>query len=74
MKFVEPSGNRWRVLLMDQQGRVLGATPPLPGLAEAELAAEQSVKRFEGVAHVQVVQVRREASVSLRTSSHLILP
>lgn len=74
MKFFEPAGNRWRVLLLDAQGRMVGASPPLQGMAEAQLAAEQAVKHAEGVAAVQVVQVRREARLDDRTSSHLILP
>jgi hypothetical protein len=74
MQFFEPSGNRWRALFIDHQGRVLGASPPVPGLAEAQLAAERGVKNAEGVALVQVVQVRREGHVGQRTSSPLILP
>jgi hypothetical protein len=74
VKFFEPSGNRWRVLFMDRQGQVLGASPLLPGLVEAQLVAEQGVKGSGDVALVQVVQVRREGRVGLRTSSQLILP
>jgi hypothetical protein len=74
VKFFEPSGNRWRVLYMDHQGQILGASPLLPGLVEAQLVAEQGVRGSEDVALVQVVQVRREGRVDLRTSSSLILP
>ena len=74
MKFFEPSGDRWRVLFLDRQGRVLRAGLPLPGLAEAQLAAEQGIKGADDVALVQVVQVRREGWVDERTSSSLILP
>ena len=74
MKFFEPSGNRWRVLFMDREGRVLVAGPLLPGLAEAQLVAEQGAKGSDDVTQVQIVQIRREGRVDLRTSSSLILP
>ena len=74
MKFFEPSGNRWRVLFMDREGRVLVAGPLLPGLAEAQIVAEQGAKGSDDVAQVQIVQIRREGHVELRTSTSLILP
>ena len=74
MKFFEPSGNRWRVLFMDREGRVLVAGPLVAGLAEAQLVAEQGAKGSDEVALVQIVQVRREGRVELRTSTSLILP
>ena len=74
MKFFEPSGNRWRVLFMDREGRVLVAGPLLPGLAEAQIVAEQGARGSDDVAQVQIVQIRREGHVELRTSTSLILP
>jgi len=74
VKFVEPSGNRWRVLFLDREGRVLVAGPLLPGLAEAEIVAEQGAKGSEDVASVEIVQIRREGRVGQRTSTRLILP
>lgn len=59
---------------MDHEGRLLGASPLLPGLPQAQLVAEQGVKGSGDVALVQVVQVRREGRVELRTSTPLILP
>ncbi len=59
---------------MDREGRVLVAGPLLPGLAEAQIVAEQGAKGSDDVVQVQIVQIRREGRVDLRTSSSLILP
>ena len=74
MKFFEPSGNRWRVLFMDREGRVLVAGPLVAGLAEAQIVAEQGARGSEDVTQVQIVQIRREGRVELRTSTSLFLP
>lgn len=74
MQYNQAEGQRWRVLFIDGQGRVMGTTRPLSSQTEAEQAAQQGIGSFPGTAAVEIVQIRRRAEPEQKKTSSLIIP